>query len=197
MNAYIQADQASQANQDQIDAEKDAAKKAAEVVKQKGLQRVENSLQDYACSLLIFPDGTKSSCNPNPLNLGTAITMKASLDHFIKQMSTTLTGVATLATSVSSLQASLFTVASGTSALAAILRAEALSTEVNIDKTVILMVKTSVLGGSVVTRLNLFTGGHLYYSGGAIVYYNVYKPDGTLLLSGVLSSDSGREKADF
>jgi hypothetical protein len=197
LNAYIQADQASQANQDQINAEKDAGKKAAEVIKQKGLQRVENSLQDYACSLLIFPDGTPSPCNPNPLNVGTATIMKASLDHLIKQMSTTITEVATLATAVSGLQTSLFTVTNGTSALAAILRAESLSTKVNIDKTVILVVKTSVLGGSVVTRQNLFTGGHLFYSGGAIAYYTVYKPDGTLLLSGVLSSDSGHEKADF
>ena len=197
LSAYIQADQASQANQDQIDAEKDAGKKAAEVIKQKGLQRAENSLQDYACSLLIFPDGSSSPCNPNPLNVGIATTMKASLDHFIKQMSTTITEVATLATAVSGLQTSFFTVTNGTSALAAILRAEALNTKVNIEKTVILVVKTSVLGGSVVTRQNLFTGGHLYYSGGAIAYYAVYKPDGTLLLSGVLPSDSGHEKADF
>jgi hypothetical protein len=197
LNAYIQADQASQANQDQIDAEKDAGKKAAEVVKQKGLQRVEASLQDYACSLLIFPDGKPSPCSPNPLDVGIATTMKASLDHFIKQMSTTITEVATLATAVSGLQTSLFTVTNGTSALAAILRAEALNAKVNIDKTVILVVKTSVLDGSVVTRQNLFTGGHLYYSGGAIAYYFAYKPDGTLLLSGVLPSDSGHEKADF
>ena len=197
LNAYIQADQASQANQDQINAEKDAGKKAAEVIKQKGLQRVENSLQDYACSLLIFPDSTPSPCNPNPLNVGPATIMKASLDHFIKQMSTTVTEVATLVTAVSGLQTSFFTVTNGTSALAAILRAEALNAKVNIGTTVILVVKTSVLGGSVVTRQNLFTGGHLYYSGGAIAYYMLYKPDGTLLLSGVLPSDSGHEKAGF
>ena len=197
LNAYIQADQASQANQDQINAETDPKKKPAEVIKQKGLQRVENSLQDYACSLLIFPEGTKSPCNPNPLTIETATTMKASLDHFIKQMSTTSTGVTALATAVSGLQTSLFNVTNGTSALAAILRAEALSTKVNNGKTVILVAKTSVLGGSVITRQNLFTGGHLYYTGGAIVYYIVYKPDGTLLQSGVIPSESGHEKADF
>jgi len=88
-------------------------------------------------------------------------------------------------------------VTNGTSALAAILRAEALSTRINIDNPLILVVKTSVLGGNVVTRQNLFTGGHLYYSGGAIAYYFVYKADGSLLLSGVLPSASGIEKADF
>jgi hypothetical protein len=76
LSAYIQADQASQANQDQIDAEKDAGKKAAEVVKQKGVQRVETSLEDYACSLWIFPDGKPSPCNPYPLDVGIATTMK-------------------------------------------------------------------------------------------------------------------------
>ena len=39
----------------------------------------------------------------------------------------------------------------------------------------ILMVKNSVLGGSVVTRVNLFTGGHLFFTGGAIANYTDQK----------------------
>lgn len=197
LNAYIQADQASQANQDQINAETDKTKKDAEILKQKGLLNVEQSLQDYACSLLIFPDGAAHPCNPDPLTIGTANVMKASIDHFIKQMSTTVTQVTALATAVSSLQTSLFSATNGTSALAAILRAEALNAKVTSAKTVILMVKTSVLGGSVVTRQNPFTGGHLYFSGGAIAYYIVYNPDGTILQSGVIPSESKNEKPKF
>ena len=59
------------------------------------------------------------------------------------------------------------------------------------------MVKASVLGGSVVTRQNPFTGGHLYFSGGAIAYYIVYNPDGTILQSGVIPSESKNEKPKF
>lgn len=197
LNAYIQADQASQANQDQITAETDPKKTPAETVKQHGLVNVEQSLQDYACSLLIFPDGTAHPCNPDPLTVGTANVMKASIDHFIKQMSTTVTETTALATAVSGLQTSLFSVTNGTSALAAILRAEALNAKVASPNTVILLVKTSVLGGSVVTRQNLFTGGHLFFNGGAIAYYIVYNPDGALLQSGVIPSESKNEKASF
>jgi hypothetical protein len=197
LNAYIQADQASQANQDQITAETDATKKAAETLKQEGLLNVEQALQDYACSLLIFPDGAAHPCSPDPLTIGTANVMKASIDHFIKQMSTTSTEVTALATAFSALQSGLFGVTNGTSALAAILRAEALNAKITSPETVVLVVKTSVLGGSVVTRQNLFTGGHLLFSGGAIAYYTVYNPDGTLLQSGVIPSESKNEKADF
>jgi hypothetical protein len=79
--------------------------------------------------------------------------------------------------------------ASGTSSLTAILRAEALLAQVNTAGAVILSVKISVLGGAVVTRQNLFTGGHLLYTGGAIVNFVPFDSTGKLLHSGVLVSD--------
>jgi len=123
--------------------------------------------------------------------------MKASIDHFIKQMSTTAAEVTALVTSVSGLQSNLFGSTGGTSALGGILRAEALDARVTSANTVILMVKTSVLGGSVVTRQNPFTGGHLFFSGGAIAYCAVYNPNGELLRSGVIPSESKNEKPKF
>lgn len=98
--------------------------------------------------------------------------------------------VSSASTSLGAVQNSLIAVsATGTSSLTAILRAEALLDKVKDPRVRILSIKTSVLGGAVVTRQNLFTGGHLFYTGGAIVNFVVFDATGTLLHSGVLVSD--------
>jgi hypothetical protein len=57
--------------------------------------------------------------------------------------------------------------------------------------------KTSVLGGSVVTRVNLFTGGHLLYTGGAIVNYTLFDSTGKVTASGVVAGNTAEKKAGF
>jgi hypothetical protein len=84
----------------------------------------------------------------------------------LKELGLFVTSVSTMVTTFNALQASLMAgTNTGSATLTAILRAEKLMDKVKVDGATILLVKTSVLGGSVVTRLNLFTGGHLLHTG--------------------------------
>jgi hypothetical protein len=85
----------------------------------------------------------------------------------------------------------------GTSSLTAILRAEQLIVQVKTTGAAVLSVKTSVLGGSVITRQNSFTGGHLLYTGGAIANYVVFDVSGKVAMSGVIVSDAASESAKY
>jgi hypothetical protein len=115
---------------------------------------------------------------------------KAEIDHLLKSIAVVYTVVSSASTSLGAVQNSLITVSpTGTSLLTAILRAEALLDKVKDSHARILSIKTSVLGGAVVTRQNLFTGGHLLYTGGAIANFVLFDATGTLLHSGVLVSD--------
>jgi len=58
------------------------------------------------------------------------------------------------------------------------------------------LVKTSILGGSVVTRVNLFTGGHLLYTGGAIVNYTLFDASGKVISSGLVVGAGTHSKAE-
>ncbi len=60
----------------------------------------------------------------------------------------------------------------------------------------ILLVETSVLGGSVVTRTNLFTGGHLLFTGGAIANFTLFDATGSIKASGVVVGSSKTDKVD-
>jgi len=81
--------------------------------------------------------------------------------------------------------------------LSAILRAEHLIAQVKMAGAAVLSEKTSVLGGSVVTRQNLFTGGHLLYTGGAIASYVVFDASGKVVMSGLIVSDAASESVKY
>jgi hypothetical protein len=188
LGAYIAADQAAKANDDATSAETDSAKKKALGLKKNSLDTATTVARDYALTLY------KSTQTLTPLDVPTANVNKARIDHLLKSIALVSTVVSTASTSLGAVQSSLITVsATGTSPLTAIIRAEALLNKVTTTKAVILAVKTSVLGGAVVTRQNLFTGGHLFYTGGAIVNFTLFDVTGTILHSGVLvSDDSGK-----
>ena len=183
LGAYIAADQAALANTDQINAETDAAKKAALKIKQVGLDRSTTAAKGYVLALY-------QSADMKAIDAATANVNKAEIDHLLKSIAVTYTVVSSASTSLGAVQNSLIAVsATGTSSLTAILRAEALLDKVKDSHSRILSIKTSVLGGAVVTRQNLFTGGHLFYTGGAIANFVLFDATGTLLHSGVLVSD--------
>jgi len=79
LGAYISADQAAQANTDQVNAETDAAKKKALQTKQASLARAEATAKNYA--LMLF--GAKDT---DPLEPPTATVDKAVLDQFLKRI---------------------------------------------------------------------------------------------------------------
>jgi hypothetical protein len=183
LGAYIAADQAALANTDQFNAEPDPAKKAALKTKQVGLDRSTMAAKGYVLALY-------QAADPKAIDAATANVDKAVIDHLLKSIAIVYTVVSSASTSLGAVQNSLIAVsATGTSSLTAILRAEALLDKVKDSNARILSIKTSVLGGAVVTRQNLFTGGHLFYTGGAIVNFVLFDASGTLLHSGVLVSD--------
>ncbi|HSY35596.1 MAG TPA: hypothetical protein VK814_07600 [Acidobacteriaceae bacterium] len=183
LGAYVAADQAAMANSDQINAETDAAKKAVLKTKQVGLDRSTIAAKGYVLALY-------QSADTRAIDFATANVNKAVIDHLLKNIAVVYVVVSAASTSLGAVQNLLIAVsATGTSSLTAILRAEALLGKVNDPHTRILSIKTSVLGGAVVTRQNAFTGGHLFYTGGAIANFVVFDATGQLLHSGVLVSD--------
>lgn len=191
LGAYVSTDQAAQANTDQINAETDAAKKKALQTKQASLVRAEDTAKKYA--LMLF--GAKDT---DPLDPPTATVEKAIRDQFLKRIASVYTSVTAASTAFSGVQNSLVAVStSGTSSLSAILRAEQVIAQVKTAGAAVLSVKTSVLGGSVVTRQNLFTGGHLLYTGGAIANYVVFDASGKVVMSGVIVSDAASKSVKY
>jgi hypothetical protein len=181
LGAFIQADQAVQAN---TDATKTLALNAARL-----------SAAQFAQGLFTTDSADAA---PTPLDGATASALKSRRDQFLKELGLFVTSVSTMATTLNTLQASLMAVTNtGSATLTAILRAEKLMDKVKVDGAAILLVKTSVLGGSVVTRLNLFTGGHLLYTGGAIVNYTMFDTAGRVIGSGVEAGDTAEKSAKF
>jgi hypothetical protein len=177
LGAFIQADQALQANTDQT--------KAAGLTSAREVARV------FALGLL---GGTAAAA----LDAPTANIWKAQRDQFLKELATLVSSVTTMTTSFGTLQTSLTAVTNtGSATLTAILRAEKLMAKATTANASILLVKTSVLGGSVVTRTNLFSGGHLLYTGGAIVNFTIFGATGLVTASGVVVGDTETKKTDF
>ena len=177
LGAFIQADQALQANTDQT--------KAA------GLTSAREAARVFALALL---GGTAAVA----LDAPTANVWKAQRDQFLKELATLVSSVTTMMTSFGTLQTSLTAVTNtGSATLTAILRAEKLMAKATTANASILLVKTSVLGGSVVTRTNLFSGGHLLYTGGAIVNFTIFGATGLVTASGVVVGDTETKKTDF
>jgi len=191
LGLYIAADQAGQANTDLLSAETDKTKKQAELVKQKSLDRMTSAARTYVLTLY-------EATAADPMDPSTANVNKAVLDQFLKPVALVYTSVTTASTAFSSLQSSLDAVSTGgTSSLSGILRAEALLAQVKTAGAAVLSVKTSVLGGGVITRLNLFTGGHLLYTGGAIVNYVAFDASGKIVMSGVLVCDDASKSVKY
>jgi hypothetical protein len=181
LGAFIQADQAVQAN---TDATKTAALCAARL-----------AAAQFAQGLFAAKPADPA---PAPLDGATANALKSVRDQFLKELGLFVTSISTMVTTFNTLQASLMVVTNtGSATLTAILRAEKLMDKVKARDATILLVKTSVLGGSVVTRVNLFTGGHLLYTGGAIVNYTMFDATGRVLGSGVVAGDTAEKIAKF
>lgn len=191
LGAYVSADQTARANMDQINAETDAAKKKALQAKQASLVRAADTAKGYVLMLYGAND-------TDPLDPPTATVDKAILDQFLKRVASVYTSVTAASTAFSGVQNSLVAISTGgTSSLSAILRAEQVIAQVKTAGAAVLSVKTSVLGGSVVTRQNLFTGGHLLYTGGAIANYVVFDASGKVVQGGVIVSDAASQSAKY
>jgi hypothetical protein len=180
LGAFIQADQAVQANSD--------------MTKTAGLNEVRLAMAQFAQGLFTNPADPAPA--PLPLDGATANALKSVRDQFLKELGLFVTSVSTMVTTFNALQASLMAVTNtGSATLTAILRAEKLMNKVKADGATILLVKTSVLGGSVVTRVNLFTGGHLLYTGGAIANYTMFDSTGKVTGSGLVAGNTAEKKA--
>ena len=191
LGAYVAADQAAQANLDQFNAETDPVEKVALKTKQASLKRATDAAQVYVLTLYKTADTT--AIDPAAANVN-----KAVIDQLLKRIAIVYTAVSSASSGLSTVQSAIVSVsAGGTSSLTAILRAEALLSQVKATGAVVLSVKTSVLGGAVVTRQNLFTGGHLLYTGGAIVNFVLFDATGKLLHSGVLVSDDATKYVQY
>jgi hypothetical protein len=182
LGAFIQADQAVQANTD-------ATKAAA-------LNATRDSAGQFAQGL--FTPNPAGDTLP-PLTGAIANALKSERDRFLKELTLFVTSVSTMVTVLSTLQTSLMTVTNtGTAALTGILRAEKLMAQVQMSGATILVLKTSVLGGSVVTRTNLLsTKSYLRYSGGAIVNYALFDSTGKVTASDVVVSDTKLKPDSF
>jgi hypothetical protein len=192
LGAFIQASQSSQTNLALTAAQTDPAKKADQASKQPALDLARNGAQQYADDLL---RGT----NPAELDVSKATQKKADCDQFLRVMGSFVASTSTISTAFGTLQTALMKVTdSGAAALTGILRAEKLRGVFDKDKSsLILVVKTSVLGGSVVTRTNWWTGGHLLFTGGAIANFTVFNVDGSVAASGLVIGESGKVKDKF
>lgn len=189
--AYIAANQAGLANVDATVAETDKTKKLALQTKQKGLDRATEIARTYVLTLYGVAD-------PNAIDPATANVNKAVIDQLLKRIAVVYTSVAAASTAFTAIQTALVSVSSnGTSSMTAILRAEALLDKVKGAGAVILSLKTSILGGAVVTRQNAFTGGHLNYTGGAIVTYVLFDANGNVLKSNVLVSEGDTKNVKY
>ena len=176
LGAYLQADQALQANTD--------------TTKTAGLTNAKEAARVFALGLL---GGTSTSA----LDVPTVNIMKSQRDQFLKELGQFVTSVGSMVTSLGTLQASLTAVTNtGSATLTCILRAEKLMIQATTPNATILLVKTSILGGSVVTRVNLFTGGHLLYTGGAIVNYTLFDASGKVISSGLVVGAGTHSKVE-
>jgi hypothetical protein len=177
LGAYIQADQALQANTD--------------ATKVQGLTNAKEVARVFALGLL---GGTAAT----PLDVPTANIWKSQRDQFLKELGQFVTTVGNMATSFGALQTSLTAVTNtGSATLTSILRAEKLMEQAKAAGAAILLVKTWVLGGRVGPRVNLFTGGHLRYTGGAIVNYTLFDATGKVIASGVVVGNAGSKRDSF
>jgi hypothetical protein len=181
LGVFIQADQAVAANSDKAKAD--------------GLNAARLAAAQFAQGLFtVDPDAPA----PAALDGATANMLKSRRDQFLKELGLFVTSVSTMVTTFNTLQASLMAVTNtGSATLTAILRAEKLMDKVKVNGATILLVKTSVLGGSVVTRVNLFTGGHLLYTGGAIVNYTMFDSTGRVTASGVVAGNTAEKRDEF
>jgi len=182
LGAFIQADQALQANSD-------PSKTAA-------LTADRDSKGQFAQGLFIpNPAGPA----PAPLTGAGANILKAERDRFLKELGLFVSSVSTMVTTLNTLQTSLTAMSNtGTAALTGILRAENLMAQVQAQGASILMLKTSVLGGSVITRTKLLsTKSFLRYTGGAIVNFTLFDSGGKVTTSGVVIGDMHPKPDEF
>jgi len=178
LNAFVQADQAVKANAD--------ASKAA------GLAATRDAAHQYAIGILGALAGAT-------LDVNNAGILKAQCDQFVKSIAGLVTAVTAAGTAFGTVQTALTAVANtGSATLTSILRAEKLMEAAQKPNTSILSVKTSVLGGSVVTRTNLFKGGTLLFTGGAIASFTLFDAKtGSVKASGLVVEDSKPQKQSF
>ena len=119
-----------------------------------------------------------------------AIKAKAKMDQFLKSLVSFQAGLSTFSNSVGSFTSALLKVSdTGTASFAPFLRAENLAFAFEGQKVALLFLKTSVLGGSVVTRFNLFRRRQVY-KGGAIAYYSIFTTDGVVYASGIVEGET-------
>jgi hypothetical protein len=124
--------------------------------------------------------------------------LKAARDQFLKVLAGFVVSIAATATAFGTLQTALSTVTNtGSVTLTAILRAEKLMTIAKQTDVRILLVKTSVLGGSIVARTNSFTGGHLLFTGGAIANFTLFDATGAVKSSGVVVGESRKQEERY
>jgi len=191
LGAYIAADEASQANQDALAVQTDPATLLPLKARQPGLERASEAARQVVLGLLASPTA--------PLDAVLANKLKAERDQFLKELAAFVALAAGAAAAFATVQAALASIsATATAAMTAVLRAEKLATVAKTAKASILLLRTSVLAGSVVTRTNLFTGGHLSFTGGAIANFTQFDAaTGAVLASGVEVAAGAGEKQDF
>lgn len=191
LGSWISAAVAAQANRDLIVSETDPAKLAALKKVQPSLDRTMDAARRYAMSILGWAADTT-------LDMATASGLKGERDRTITRLTAIGGAITGVATSVGAVQSALLGISNaGGAASATLLGAERLLEEARTDHGVFLSLNDAVLGGSVVTRVNLFTGGHLVYTGGAIASYVLFGLDGRVLATGVETGTGGTQKADF
>jgi hypothetical protein len=177
LNAFMQADQALKANGDPA--------------KTPDLTATRDGAQQFAAGLLGTAPGSA-------MDLGKAAILKAQCDQFVKSIAGLVTAVTAASTALGTLQTSLAAVSNtGSATLTSILRAEKLMDTLKTAGARILAVKTSVLAGSVVTKTNLFKGGTLIYTGGAIATFTLFDAAGAVLAAGVAVGDSSEKPQKF
>lgn len=181
--SFITADESSQANNDQVTAEADPAKLRDLKTRQSALDRARELMRQAALTLVGNPSSS--------LDVNVATASKAQIDRYLKVVAAFLASLTSVTTALTTMQTSLLTAgSSGVPPLAMIFRAEKL--EAIMGSAQVLAMKTSVLGGSVVTRINLFTGGHLLYTGGAIASFTVFEASGLVRHAGTIVEQSGK-----
>ena len=192
LGKYIQADIDAEANRTATALERDIANKNLLEGRQEALDTAVNNPLADAVWLLSHDRKLLDRSPGSQLDIPKAFQKKADCDQFLKVMAAFIATTSTISTAFGTLQTALMKVTdSGAAALTAILRAEKLSAILNSSDAAILLVKTSVLGGSTITRTNLWTGGHLFFSGGAIANFTVFNRNGEVQASGVVVGDSG------
>ena len=170
-----------------------AAQTNKDTTKQAALDLTADAARRYALQILGLDAKTA-------LDADTASAMKGERDQRIKDLLPLTSVGTTLASAMSSVQTALvgFSATTGAPNGAALLRAErVLRLARATPGGLFLAVKCTALGGSVVTRVNLFTGGHLLYTGGAIASYTLFDLDGHVLAAGLVPGDGMAERAQY